>query len=216
MNVIALFLTAVAGFGNNSAHIDNPWLPMRPGTVMRYRGVAGRHPTVDVARVTHRTKVVDGVRCVVIDDRVYTAGRLSEKTLDWYAQARDGTVWYFGEDTRELDRQGRTTSTEGSWRSGARGARAGIFMPANPRVGDAFEQEHFAGHAEDHFKVVSLRSRVTVPFRRFGRAMLTREWNPLEPGVIDHKYYARGIGNVAEKTAKGPVETLKLVSISRR
>jgi hypothetical protein len=216
MNVIALFLTTLAGFGHNSAHVDNPWLPMRPGTVMRYRGVEGGHRTIDVVTVTRRTKVVDGVRCVVVDDRLYAAGHRAEKTADWYAQGRDATVWYFGEDTRELDRHGRTTSTEGSWESGVKGARPGIVMPAKPRAGAAFEQEHFPGHAEDHFKIVSLHSHVSVPFHRFGRAMLTREWNPLERGVIDHKYYVRGIGNVAEKTAKGRTETLKLISISHR
>src|SRR4051812_5487868 len=128
MNVIALFLTALAGFGNNSAKVDNPWLPMRPGTVMRYRGMEGGKRTLDVVTVTRRTKLIDGARCVAVSDRVFTAGHLSEKTEDWYAQGRDGTVWYFGENTRELDRHGRTTSTEGSWEAGVNGARPGIVM----------------------------------------------------------------------------------------
>jgi len=87
----------------------------------------------------------------------------------------------------------------------------------HPKVGDAFAQEHFPGHAEDHFKVLSRRASISVPFGSFRhKALLTREWTPLEPGVIDHKYYVRGIGEVMETTAKGPREFGKLVSISRR
>jgi hypothetical protein len=197
--------------------VDNPWYPLRPGTVLRYRGVKDGKRTTNVVTVTRRTKLIAGVRCVVVSDRLFAAGKLAEETTDWFAQDRGGTVWYFGENTRELDRRGHTISTEGTWRAGVKGAREGVIMPAHPHVGDAFAQEHFPGHAEDHFKVVSLRSSVTVPYGNFRRrAMLTREWTPLEPGVIDHKYYVRGIGEVEEVTAKGPRELGKLVSISHR
>jgi hypothetical protein len=200
-----------------SPNVDNPWYPLRPGTVLRYSGVKDGKRTTNVVTVTHRTKLVAGVTCVVVNDRLYAAGKLAEDTVDWFAQDRAGTVWYFGEQTREVDRRGRTVSTEGSWEAGVKGARQGVIMPAHPQVGDAFAQEHFPGHAEDHFKVVSLHTSVTVPYGRFRRrAMLTREWTPLEPGVIDHKYYVRGIGEVEEATARGPREFGRLVSISHR
>ena len=89
-------------------------------------------------------------------------------------------------------------------------------MPAAPRPGQSFRQEYLKGQAEDHFQVLRLGASVTVPAARYPRAMLTREWTPLEPGVIDHKYYVRGIGEVSEETFKGPLETSKLVSVSRR
>jgi hypothetical protein len=86
-------------------------------------------------------------------------------------------------------------------------------MPAHPRVGQAFAQEHYAGHAEDHFKVLSRRATVAVPYRTFtGRALMTREWTPLEPGVVDRKWYVRGIGEVKEETVKGGDERAELVS----
>jgi hypothetical protein len=200
-----------------TATVDNPWYPLRPGTVMRYRGVKDGRKTTDVVTVTRRTKLITGAPCVVVRDRVFVAGKLAEDTTDWFSQDRNGTVWYFGERTRELDRHGRTISTEGSWQAGVKGARQGVIMPAHPQVGDSFAQEHFAGHAEDHFKVLSRHASVRVPYGTYkGRALLTKEWTPLEPGVIDHKYYVRGIGEVEELTAKGPREFGKLVSISHR
>jgi hypothetical protein len=104
------------------------------------------------------------------------------------------------------------TSREGSWQAGVHGARAGIVMPARPRVGQSFRQEYLAGHAEDHFLVLSVAASVHVPYTSSRRALLTKEWTPLEPGVIDHKVYLRGIGMVKEETVKGGDERGELVS----
>ena len=217
MFATATLIAAALAFGPSSAHVDNPYYPLKPGTVMRYSGVKDGKPTTDVVTATRRTKLIAGVRCRVVLDKLYSRGKLIEDTQDWFAQDRGGTVWYFGEKTRELDRRGHTTSTEGSWEAGVKGARQGVIMPAHPKVGDSFAQEHFPGHAEDHFKVLSRRASISVPFGSFRRkALLTREWTPLEPGVIDHKYYVRGIGEVMETTARGPREFGKLVSISHR
>jgi hypothetical protein len=198
-----------------SARVDNPWLPLRPGTTMVYRGEEDGEPVRQVTRVTRRTKVIQGVRCVVVDDRVYVGGTLQERTNDWYAQDERGTVWYFGEATAELDEHGRVVSTEGSWQAGRDGARAGIVMPAHPRVGQTFRQEYYAGHAEDLFRIVSLRATVRVPYVASTHALQTREWTPLEPGVIDRKLYVRGTGAVKELTVRGGDERLELVSVSR-
>src|SRR5207248_11247378 len=115
---------------------------------------------------------------------------------------RDGNVWYFGEATAELDPRGRVKSTEGTWQAGVHGARAGIYMPAHPRVGQSGRQEYYKGQAEDHFRVLSV-----------GQRLLTQEWTALEPGVIDHKLYARGVGTVREETVKGGNERNVLVSV---
>ena len=88
-------------------------------------------------------------------------------------------------------------------------------MPAHPRVGQSFRQEHYNGQAEDHFQVLDLHATVSVPYTRAVNALLTKEWTPLEPGVIDHKLYVRGIGNVEEQTIKGGDEHLRLVSVRR-
>lgn len=124
-----------------TAHVDNPWYPLKPGTVYVYRGVKDGLPARDVVTVTHSTKRIEGVPCVVVRDRLYLRGRLRERTSDWYTQDRRGNVWYFGEATAEFDAQGHVTSTEGSWRAGRSGARPGIYMPAHPKVGQSGRQE---------------------------------------------------------------------------
>jgi hypothetical protein len=196
------------------AVIDNPWFPLSPGTTWTYRGTKDGEPAVDVFTATAMTKVVDGITCLVVQDRLKLSGVLAERTLDYYAQDRAGNVWYFGEDTAELDEEGKVTSTEGTWHSGVDGARAGIFMEATPTVGRELEQEHYAGHAEDRFEVIDLRAKVSVPFGVFADALLTKEWTPLEPEILDHKYYVRGVGEVREVSVKGPKEELSLVSVA--
>src|SRR2546421_4313139 len=109
------------------ARIDNPWFPLIPGTVYGYRGVKDGKRARDVLTVTHQHRRILGIRAAVIHDRLYLNGRLEERTTDWYAQDRHGDVWYLGERTATLDRHGRTISTEGSWRAGSHGARAGIY-----------------------------------------------------------------------------------------
>jgi hypothetical protein len=199
-----------------SARVDNPWYPLKPGTVYTYRGVKDGHPARDVMTVTHRTRRIAGVRCVVIEDRLYLSGHLGERTTEWYSQDRQGNVWYFGEDTAELDASGHITSTSGTWRAGVKGARPGIFMFAHPLVGRSAQQEYFKGQAEDHFRVLSLHASATVPYTASTQAMLTKEWTPLEPGTIDHKLYVRGIGTVLEQTIKGGNERNALTSVTHQ
>ena len=214
--MLATILTslALAAPGPFSAQIDNPWFPQKPGTVYVYRGVKDGEAARDVVTVSHRTKTIASMPCAVVRDRLYLRGRLEERTTDWYSQDRRGNVWYYGEATAELDRQGRVKTTEGSWLAGRQGARAGIYMPAKPRVGESRRQEFLKGHAEDHFEVLSVATRVVSPYVSSVRALLTREWTPLEPGTIDHKYYVRGIGTVLEQTVKGGVERSALVSVT--
>jgi len=206
---------AQPGPGGFVRAVDNPWFPLVPGTTFVYRGAKDGEPTRDVVHVTARTRVIDGVRCVAVSDRLYASGRLAERTTDWYAQDCSGTVWYFGEDTAELDRAGRVTSREGSWLAGVDGARAGVFMPARPRVGQAFRQEYLRGHAEDHFRILGLHASVRTPAVASAQALLTKEWTPLEPEVVDHKLYARGVGLVEERTIRGGDEHAVLVARDR-
>jgi hypothetical protein len=195
---------AGGGAGGFSARVTNPWFPLRPGTTYTYFGVKDGKPSRDVIKVTRRTITIAGAPCVVVSDRLYLAGHLQERTLDYYSQSAKGDVWYFGEDTAELDARGNVTTTEGTWRAGVQGARPGIFMPAHPRVGQTGQPEFYKGHAQDHFRVVALLGP---------NAMRTEEWTPLEPGVLDHKLYVRGVGDVLERTVKGGDELNELVSV---
>ena len=197
------------------AHVTNSWFPLKPGTVFTSRGEEDGDQVRDVFTVTNRTKTILGVKTTVIDDRVYVNGKLEERTNDWYAQDADGNVWYLGEATGTLDSKGRFKSHEGSWQAGVDGAKAGIFMPAHPRVGQTGQQEVYKGHAEDEFKVLSTTSHVKTPAVSSKKALLTQETTPLEKGVVDHKVYVRGYGTVAEKTIKGGNEQLELVSVKR-
>jgi hypothetical protein len=195
-----------------SARVDNEWFPLKPGTRYVYIGEKDGKPARDVVTVTHLTKTIDGVPCVVVHDRLYLRGRLGERTTDWYSQDAQGNVWYFGEDTAELDEHGRVTSRSGTWMTGVHGAEPGIYMPAHPRLGQSGRQEYYKGQAEDHFKVIGLFP--TVAGRRTRNAVLTQEWTPLEPGTIDHKLYVRGIGIVLEQTERGSSERAELVSVT--
>jgi hypothetical protein len=195
--------------------IDNPYFPLAPGTTMTYRGSKDGKPTRDVFTVTHDTVVIEGVRCVVVRDQLFSDGVLAETTADWFAQDESGDVWYFGEDTKELDADGHVISTEGTWKAGVDGARPGIIMPARLRVGDVFYQEFYAGHAEDQFRITSLSAPVRVPYGRFNRSLKTTDWTRLQPGVVENKFYVAGVGNVRTVMTEGGTDFSELVSVQR-
>ena len=197
---------------NFTASVTNPWFPLQPGSTYIYRGVKDGKASRDVYVVSRQIAHIAGVPCAVVKDQLYLTGHLEERTTDYYTQDREGNVWYFGEDTAELDETGKVTSTEGSWRTGKDGAQPGIYMQANPSLGASYRQEYYAGHAEDQYAVVSLTSPVKVPYGSFNAALLTKEWTRLEPDVLDHKYYVKGVGEVAELSVHGPTERALLVS----
>jgi hypothetical protein len=207
--MLALLSTVVAlAAPGYSTHIDNPYWPMKPGTRWVYR--EGRQRVV--VRVTHRTKrVAAGIRGRVVRDTVTEDGKLVEDTFDWYAQDARGNVWYLGEDTTEYE-NGKPVSKEGSWEAGVDGAKAGIVMLAHPRVGRRYRQENYPGHAMDAAKVLSLREQVEVPAGHFRRVLLTKEFNPLEPRVLEYKLYARGVGPVLALGISGGADREELLS----
>ncbi len=189
------------------SEIDNPWWPMRPESTWVYR--EGEALDVRVT-VTDRRRVVDGIDAVVVHDVVSEDGEVIEDTFDWYAQDKWGNVWYLGEDTKELE-HGEVVSTEGSWEAGVDGAQAGIAVPADPSVGLAYRQEHYAGHAEDEAEVLSVDASVRVPFGAFDGALQTKDTTPLEPGLVEHKYYVRDVGPVLAVAVSSGGEREELV-----
>jgi hypothetical protein len=192
--------------------IDNKYFPLKPGTTFVYQGNSGGNPERDVMSVTHSTKRIMGVKCVVVKDRVFAKGKLGEKTFDWYAQDKKGNVWYFGEDSKEY--KNGEVSTGGSWEAGKAGAKPGIIMQVHPKVGQTYRQEYSKGSAEDTASVLKLNGSAQVPYESFDHVLVTKEWAPLEPGVAEHKYYAAGVGDIKEVSVKGPSETLELVGVN--
>lgn len=198
---------------NFTSTIDNPWLPMVPGTTLTYEGTKDDQPAVDTFEITGETKVIDGVTCVVVRDTLTLGGKLHEKTEDWYVQDRQGNVWYFGEQTSVYDAAGKVTDTTGTWQAGVAGALPGIFMPADPTIGQSFQQEFLTGEAQDHFVILLVGTPVTVPYGSYDKAMITAEWTPLEPDVVSEKAYVKGIGLVSEGDIKGGNEGLQLTAV---
>ena len=195
--------------------VDNRYLPYKPGTKLVYKGVAenGTTPQADVEFVTHRTKRILGVDATVVLDKVSSRGAPIERTFDWYAQDRQGNVWYFGEDASEF-KHGHYVKASDSWEAGVNGAQPGIVMEAHPKKGDAYRQEYYPGHALDKGKVLGTAGPIKVPFRTFGTTLSTVETSGLEPGAAEKKYYAAGVGNVLERVVKGNHERFALVSVS--
>jgi hypothetical protein len=199
-----------ANFANT---IDNRYLPYKPGTTFHYEGVRGTTPQTDDEVVLHRTKRILGVRSTVVRDTVSEHGRAVERTDDWYAQDKQGNVWYMGEDSFEL-RNGHFVKASDSWKSGVNGAEPGIIMPAHPRPGDAYRQEYYPpGKALDEARVLRLSGTLTVPYGAFTKLLVTSERSPLEPQT-EQKYYAPGVGEIAERVVKGHHEEFKLVSVT--
>ena len=206
-------------FGHHSSRVTNQWFPLAPGSVYVYDGQKDSKSARDVMTVTRKTKMIAGIRALPVADRLFLNGVLAERTTDWYAQDKKGTVWYLGENTAELNARGKVTSTEGSFLNGRDGAKGGIFMPAHPAVGQSFQQESLKGQAEDRFRILSMATSITTPVVSSQNAMLTQEKTPLEPGTMDHKYYVQGIGTVKEQQVAGfstpaQAEVTQLVSFT--
>ena len=182
---------------NFTTEIDNPYWPMDPGTRWTYRETdqEGAEQKVVVTVSNQTKKIANGVTARVVRDTVSEDGELVEDTFDWYAQDREGNIWYLGEDTAEFE-NGKLETKEGSFEAGVDGAQPGIIMPANPRDGMQYRQEYYEGEAEDNGEILSTDEMVQVPFGQFDNALLTKDTTAIEPNVLEYKLYARGVGPV--------------------
>ena len=197
---------------NFTTEIDNPYMPVRPGSVWVYsdRDPSGA-PQRDVIRVLKRTKVIAGIRALVVHDRATRGSRLIEDTFDWFAQDREGNVWYLGEATRAYS-SGTRSSTAGSWEAGVGGAQPGVVMPAQPTPGLQYRQEYRKGAAEDRARVLSVDDQVQAPYGHFAPALLTKEFSRLEPDDLEYKLYGKGVGLVRAVGVSGDLSVEALVS----
>jgi len=174
-----------------SATVDNPLYPLPVGRTWTYKeGIQDV-----VVTVLAEQKQVMGVTCTVVRDTVTANGVTIEDTWDWYAQHKDGSVWYFGEDTTEYA-DGKPVSKEGSWESGVDGAKPGLIIPAKPTVGMKYRQEYLACEAEDFGEVLSLNEAVTVPTGSYTGCLKTHDYTPLDPEVNEQKTYCPNVGLV--------------------
>ena len=195
--------------------IDNPYWPMAPATTWVYRevGADGTRQRVAVT-VTDRTKTILGITATVVHDQVTEGRELVEDTEDWYAQDRWGGLWYLGEDTTEYEK-GKPVSKHGSWEAGVDGAQPGLIIPPSPEVGMSYRQEHYAGEAEDRGRILSLDELIEVPVGSYDGVLMTKDWTPLEPDVVEHKFYAKGVGPILALGLSGGVDREELIRFNR-
>jgi hypothetical protein len=198
-----------------TTRVDNPYFPLPVGArwVIRVTDTEGLEQR-EVITVTDQTKrIADGVEARVVHDVVSEDGKPVEITDDWYAQDSEGNVWYFGEDTVDIQNGKRDTS--GSFEAGVNGADAGIAMLAHPSAGTTYREEYYKGHAEDRSRVLALGQQAEVPFGHFTDVLLTEDYTPIEPNVLELKFYAKGIGQVLAETVSGGSEREELISFTR-
>ncbi len=193
--------------------ITNPLFPLTPGTTYIYEGTRDGVPRHAELSVTNETKTIMGVVCIVVRDVLTSNNALVEKTTDWYAQDKDGNVWYFGEDTAEYE-NGAVTSTAGTWLAGVDGALPGMVMKAAPAVGDAYRQEYRPGEAEDFAKVLQLDASWVVPMGSYTHVVVTEDTDLLDPAKLEQKFYAPSVGFLGSTgSVDGHKEDTKLSSI---
>jgi hypothetical protein len=195
---------------NFVAVVDNPYFPLAPGTTYRFVEKSGKDTAETEMTVTHDTKRVMGVVCIVVHSIVRERGAVAEETDDWFAQDKQGNVWYFGEDTRET--HGGKFSTEGSWEAGEGKNQPGLVMPSAPAPGKPFRQEYSPNNAEDMAQIMAVKEAMTVPAGSFSDCVRTKEWSLLSAGS-EKKWYARGVGCIREVSPEGDVN--ELISVTK-
>ncbi len=211
--------------GNGVA--PNPYFPLVTGNQWVYEATflddEGEEVTETITvKVTDKTKLIDGITCVVVNDVVEEDGDLIEDTDDWYAQDLEGNVWYCGEiaenfETFEGDdpEEPELVDIDGSWKASRDGAKAGILFPAVPQVGDVIRQEVAWGDAEDVIEILSVTGSESTEagFSCVNTCLVTRDFSPLDPGVDENKYYVPGLGLIVE-VKPGTDERLELVEFT--
>ena len=191
---------------------DNKFHPLIGGTKYYFEGVKHGLPFRTETVVSNDTKTVDGVLTRVVYDKDYELNQLVEATEDWFAQDVKGNLWYFGEYATQYS-NGQLKGHEGSWEAGVAGARPGVVMLGDPKLGGPrYRQEYRKGITEDTGKVVKVNDSVCVPYKCFnGNVLVIDETSPVEPGILERKWFAPGVGMIKWNIEKGETEYGNLV-----
>jgi hypothetical protein len=195
-----------------AASIDNPWLPLQPGAKWTYEKTTPDSTEVIVLTVLKKTKAIGGADATIVREKVTEDGELIEKGVAWYAQDTEGNVWNLGDSTTAYE-DGETE--EEGWEVGVEGAQAGIAMLADPQVDDTYLQMFQEGEAEDQTTVLSVDESVEGPAGSWSGVLKTEDTTPLEPELVEHKYFAEGVGSVQQETVEGEEEKVVLVKYTK-
>jgi hypothetical protein len=202
---------------SDATNIDNEWSPMVPGTRMILEGVADDAPHSVVSTVTDLTKVINGVRTVVILETDLSDGEVVESELAFKAQDDDGNVWNLGEYPEEYE-DGEFVGAPSTWIAGVEDAEAGLLIQGEPRVGTGYILQGWAPSIDflDCARVLNTGQQICVPLNCYEDVLVTDEWSPLEPSELhQRKSYASGVGNIAIGATGSSGEVLELVEIAQ-
>jgi hypothetical protein len=194
--------------------VNNTYFPLAPGLTYTYEGVRDGRPWKVDSCVTLETRAIMGVTCRAIQDQASTNGMLQEETLNWLAQDREGNVWCFGKAVTCWDEAGNPLTPEGAWEAGLNDAQPGVVMEAHPRVGDTYRREYAPGVAEGKAIVLALDAYVTTPFGVFLNCLKTMDFSPIQPGLVEEKYFAPGLGLISAVTVEGGTAHLALAGVT--
>lgn len=184
--------------------VDNPFFPLEVGSITILEGENEEGQPVRVTEeVLDEKRQVMGIAATVLLVKEWENGELVEETRDWFAQDKQGNVWYLGEAVNDYE-GGKLIGHDGAWESGVNNAIAGIQMPAEPQTGMFFRQEWLPEEAEDMAEIISMNETITIPFGTFTNVMKTKEWNPLEKGSEEYKYWVSGVGMLRAEAIGDP------------
>jgi hypothetical protein len=195
--------TPLPGSGAFTTTIDNQYWPLPVGATFAYMAETEDGCEYNKLTITGSTEIVDGYTTLIVRDQEWesedcevTTATLAEDTLDYYAmESVAQNIWYFGEDTWSIDEESEFCTDDGAWLAGEDEAEAGIVMLGSPSSGDRYQQEYWEDEAEDWGAVLRLNAKVSIDYGDFEDCLMTREWTPLEPGEIEHKFYCPEEGN---------------------
>lgn len=193
--------------------VTNPFFPL---ATVHHKVYQGEETDADTGKtvqtgveetVLPETKMVAGVEVTVVEAKDLQNGEVVEITWDYYAQHRDGTVYYFGEDVDDLE-DGTVVGHGGAWLAGEGDNLPGIFMPPVPEAGQTFQQERAPGIAEDTTTVLAIDQSVETRVGPFSGCLRTEDINPLD-GATENKYVCTGVGLVREEYEDGYLDLVR-------
>jgi hypothetical protein len=172
----------------------NPYFILEPG----YRLTLANAKDTLMVTVLEDTKLADGVKTRVVEERETKGGKLAEVSRNYFAIDKiTGDLYYFGEDV-DIYKDGKISGHEGAWLAGVNGARFGLVIPGKPVVGARYYQENAPKVAMDRAEIISVTEESKVPAGVFKNCLHTRESSTLERGSED-KWYAPGVGLIKDE-----------------